>query len=140
MLFGASLIGFAFSRSLSVSLVLLICAGFGMMVQMAASNTFLQTIVEDDKRGRIMSLYTMAYVGVAPIGSLLAGAAAQRIGAPLTIACGGVVCVFGAGLFARRIPRFRQLVRPIYQQLGIIPEIASGIQAATQLATPPGEQ
>jgi MFS family permease len=140
ILFGASLAGFAFSRSVPVSLVLLACAGFGMMVQMAASNTFLQTIVDDDKRGRIMSLYTMAYVGVAPFGSLLAGAAAQRIGAPLTTACGGVVCMLGAALFARRIPRFRELVRPIYQQMGIIPEVASGIQAATQLATPPEEQ
>jgi MFS family permease len=132
--------GFAFSRSLPISMALLVCAGFGMMVQMAASNTFLQTVVDDDKRGRIMSLYTMAYIGVAPLGSLLAGAAAQRIGAPVTIACGGLVCMLGAGVFARQIPRFRELVRPIYQQLGIIPEVASGIQAATQLATPPEEQ
>lgn len=140
VLFGASVMGFAFSRSLPISMALLVCAGFGMMVQMAASNTFLQTVVDDDKRGRIMSLYTMAYIGVAPLGSLLAGAAAQRVGAPVTIACGGLVCMLGAGVFARQIPRFRELVRPIYQQLGIIPEVASGIQAATQLATPPEEQ
>ncbi|MGQ0562236.1 MAG: MFS transporter [Gemmatimonadota bacterium] len=139
-LLGLSLIGFAFSRSLPFSLVLLVFAGFGMMVQMAASNTFLQTVVEDDKRGRIMSLYTMAYIGMAPFGSLLAGAIAERIGAPVTIALGGAVCVAGALLFARRIPVFRELVRPIYRQLGIIPEVASGIQAATQLTNPPEEQ
>ena len=140
VLFGAALTGFAISRSLSVSLLLLVLAGFGMMVQMAASNTFLQTIVDDDKRGRIMSLYTMAFIGVAPFGSLFAGAAAQRVGAPLTIAVGGVVSVAGALVFARQIPRFREMVRPIYQQLGIIPEVAAGIQAATQLTTPPEEQ
>lgn len=139
-LFGGALIGFAFSRSVPLSMALLAVAGFGMMVQMAASNTFLQTIVEDDKRGRIMSIYTMAYIGVAPFGSLFAGAVAQRIGAPLTIACGGVICLLGAGLFARQRPRFRELVRPIYQQLGIIPEVAAGIQAATHLTTPPEEQ
>ncbi|HEX6558892.1 MAG TPA: MFS transporter [Longimicrobiales bacterium] len=140
IVFGASLAGFAISRSLGISLLLLVTAGFGMMVQMAASNTFLQTVVEDDKRGRIMSLYTMAYIGVAPIGSLLAGAAAERVGAPITIAVGGAVSILGAALFARQIPRFRELVRPIYRQLGIIPEVASGIQAATQLTTPPEEQ
>lgn len=138
-LFGASLIAFGLSRSVPLSIVLLVLAGFGMMVQMAASNTFLQTIVDDDKRGRIMSIYTMAYIGVAPFGSLLAGALADRAGAPLTMIIGGAVCMVGAALFARQIPRFRELVRPIYQQLGIIPEVASGIQAATQLTTPPEE-
>jgi MFS family permease len=139
-LFGTSLIGFAFSRSLILSCALLVFAGFGMMVQMAGSNTFLQTVVHDDKRGRIMSLYTMAFIGVAPFGSLLAGALADRIGAAITIASGGLVCLVGVLLFARRIPVFRELVRPIYQELGIIPEVASGIQAATQLTQPPEEQ
>lgn len=138
-LFGAALVAFAASHTLAISIVMLALAGFGMMIQMAASNTFLQTIVEEDKRGRIVSLYTMAYIGVAPIGSLLAGALADRIGTQVTIAVGGIVCMIGAGLFARRIPRFKQLVRPIYQQLGIIPEVATGIQAATQLTTPPEE-
>ena len=139
-LFGTSLIGFAFSRSLILSCALLVFAGFGMMVQMAASNTFLQTVVHDDKRGRIMSLYTMAFIGVAPFGSLLAGALADRIGAAITIAAGGLICLVGVLVFARRIPVFRELVRPIYQELGIIPEVASGIQAATQLTQPPEEQ
>jgi MFS family permease len=139
LLFGLALIGFAFSHSLPLSMALLALAGFGMMVQMAASNTFLQTVVDDDKRGRIMSLYTMAYIGVAPFGSLFAGAVAQRIGAPLTIALGGAVTMLAALLFARRIPVFRELVGPIYvklgimPELGIVPEVASGIQAATAL-------
>lgn len=139
-LFGLSLIGFGFSRSVVLSMVMLALAGFGMMVQMAGSNTFLQTVVEDDKRGRIMSLYTMAYIGLAPFGSLLAGALAERITAPLTIALGGGVCVISAGIFARQIPLFRELVRPIYMQLGIIPEVALGIQAATELTSSPEEQ
>lgn len=140
LLFGASLIGFAVSHSFVLSMVMLTLAGFGMMVQMAGSNTFLQTIVDDDKRGRIMSLYTMSYIGVAPVGSLLAGAMAERVSAELTLAIGGLVCVASAALFARQIPRFREMVRPIYRERGIIPEVASGIQAATQLTTPPEEQ
>ena len=139
-LFGCSLIGLAFSRWLPLSCVLLVLAGFGMMVQMAASNTFLQTIVHDDKRGRIMSLYTMAFIGMSPFGSLLAGALAERIGASVTIAAGGFICLVAVLLFARRIPVFRELVRPIYMQLGIIPEVASGIQAATRLTTETEEQ
>lgn len=138
-LFGAALVAFAFSRSLAISMVLLTLAGFGMMVQMAASNTFLQTVAPDDKRGRVISLYTVAYIGVAPLGSLLAGFLAQHLTAPLTIATGGGLCLVGAFVFARRIPQFRELVRPIYRELGIIPEVASGIQAATQLTTPPEE-
>lgn len=139
-LFGLALIGLAFSPWLPLSCALLVLAGFGMMVQMAASNTFIQTVVPDDKRGRIMSLYTVAYIGIAPFGSLFAGALAERFGAPLTIAAGGGISVAGALLFARRIPVFRELVRPIYRQLGIIPEVATGIQAATQMTTPPEKQ
>ena len=138
-LFGASLVAFGFSRTLWLALVTLVFGGFGMMVLMAASNTFLQTVADDDKRGRIVSMYTMAYIGTAPFGSLMAGAIAQRTGAPLAIILGGVTVMVAAGLFARMIPQFRELVRPIYQELGIIPEVASGIQAATQLTSSPEE-
>ena len=110
-----------------------------MMVMMAASNTFLQTIATERKRGRIVSMYTMAYIGLAPFGSLLAGALAQRISAAFTIAAGGITVVGSALLFARYIPEFRELVRPRYRALGIIPEVATGIQAATHLTTPPEE-
>ena len=139
LLFGASLVVFGLSRVLWLSLLTLVLAGFGMMVLMAASNTFLQTVADEDKRGRIVSMYTMAYIGMAPFGSLLAGGFAQRVTAPLTIALGGVSVMVAAGLFARDIPVFRELVRPIYRQLGIIPEVATGIQAATQLTSTPEE-
>jgi MFS family permease len=138
-MFGASLVAFGFSRVLWLALVSLAVAGFGMMVLMAASNTFLQTVADDDKRGRVVSMYTMAYIGLSPFGSLLAGALAQGVTAPVTIALGGVIVMISAGLFARHIPLFRELVRPIYRQLGIIPEVATGIQAATQLTSSPEE-
>lgn len=134
-LFGLALLAFSWSRNLWLSALTLVIAGFGMMLQMAASNTFLQTIVEDDKRGRILALYTMAYIGTAPLGSLLLGWSAQKIGAPLTLALGGVACVGGAAAFGSKLEDFRAQVRPVYRRLGIIPEVATGIQAATQTQT-----
>ena len=101
---------------------------------MASSNTFLQTVVDDDKRGRILSLYTMAYIGVAPIGSLLMGSIAEKLGAPITLAIGGASTLIGAAAFGRKLDDFRAQVRPIYERMGIIPEVATGIQAATQNA------
>jgi MFS family permease len=91
------------------------------MVQLAATNTILQTIVEDHLRGRVMAFYTMAFFGTAPIGSLLAGVAADRIGAQWTIAWCGVVCVLSGLWFARRLPSLRVLVHPIYVARGILP-------------------
>lgn len=134
-LFGGALIGLALSRTLALSVLVLVLAGFGMMLQMASSNTFLQTVVDDDKRGRVLSLYTMAYIGVSPIGSLLAGWTAQHIGVPWTLGIGGTACVLSASWFARMMPQFRAEVRPIYHRMGIIPEVATGIQAATQTTT-----
>lgn len=134
-LFGLALLAFSTSRNLWLSALTLVVAGFGMMLQMAASNTFLQTIVEDDKRGRILALYTMAYIGTAPLGSLLFGWAAQKIGAPLTLAIGGFMCLASAAAFGRKLEDFRAQVRPVYRRLGIIPEVATGIQAATQTRT-----
>lgn len=135
-LFGGALALFAISRSLTLSLLLLATAGFGMMALMAASNTVLQTIVDDDKRGRVMSFYTMAFTGTAPIGSLVLGAAAASIGAPAAIAAGGTACVIAALVFGRSLPVMRRLVRPIYARLGILPELARGVQAATHQTTP----
>jgi MFS family permease len=132
--FGLGLIGFSFSRVLVASLVLLVITGFGQMVQMAASNTLLQTIVEDDMRGRVMSFYTMAFMGMAPIGSFLAGVLATRIGAPCTVFIGGLGCMIGAAIFAQRLPRLREKIRPIYLRMGIIPAITSGIDMATELS------
>ena len=93
-------------------------AGFGMMVQMAASNTLIQTMVTDEKRGRVMSFYSMAFLGMAPFGGLLAGALAHRIGAPRTVAVSGVACVFAAAWFATRLPALRRVMRPVYRELG----------------------
>jgi len=133
--FGVGLIGFSFSRTMLFSVPLIAVAGFGMMVSMAASNTILQTIAEEDKRGRLMSLYAMAFAGVAPFGSLLAGTLSTRIGAPATLTLGGFVCLVGAGLFALQLPRLRALVRPIYSQKGILPVVASGLSAASEVAS-----
>ena len=136
-LFGAGLIAFSRSPFLWLSLTLLVVIGFSSMQQMAACNTILQTIVEDEKRGRVMSFYAMAFQGMAPIGSLLAGLAAARLGAPDTVAAGGVLCMVTSVWFARRLPGIRTMVRPIYQRLGILPELALGTQHASELQTPP---
>lgn len=136
LLFGVALVGVALSRTLWASLILLLLAGFGMMTQMASANTVLQTIVDDDKRGRVMSLYTMAFVGTAPIGSLLMGLLAARVGTTTTIALGGGAAIVAAGGFGRYLPVLRAQVRPIYERLGILPEVARGIQAATHQTTP----
>ena len=114
--FGAGLIAFASTRSELVALLVLPVVGAGLMVQMGSINTILQTIVEDHLRGRVMAFYTMAFFGSAPIGSLLAGVAADRIGAGWTIALCGVACVAGGLWFARRLPTLRALVRPMYQR------------------------
>ncbi|MDT8068258.1 MAG: MFS transporter [Terriglobia bacterium] len=137
--FGASLIAFSMSRQIWLSLLLLVITGFSVMQQMAASNTILQTISEDSKRGRVMSFYAMAFQGIAPFGSLAAGAIASRIGAPLTLTIGGAICVAGAALFATELPAIRQLIRPIYVEKGILPEMATGIHTASVLQEPPEE-
>jgi MFS family permease len=121
--FGAALIGFGLSRHMWVSMAMVAAAGFGMMRHMAASNTILQTIVAEDKRGRVMAYYSLAFQGIAPFGSLAAGAIAARVGAPWTVAGGGVLCVAGAAAFAASLPRVRRAVRPIYAELGILPPI-----------------
>jgi MFS family permease len=137
--FGLGLIGFSWSRHMLLSLPLIAVAGFGMMVNMASSNTILQTIAEEDKRGRLMSLYAMSFAGMAPLGSLLAGTLSTRIGAPATLTVGGVVCLVGAGLFALQLPQLRALIRPIYSQKGILPALASGLSAAGELSSPTRE-
>jgi len=135
--FGAGLIAFSFSRVIWLSLLLMIVTGLGFMIQMAASNTVLQTIVDEDKRGRVMSFYMMAFMGTAPFGSLLAGSVAERIGAPHTLLFGGIGCIIGALWFATSLPALRRDVRPIYVRIGIIPEMAAGIQNTSELSVPP---
>jgi MFS family permease len=136
-IFSVAMIVFSLSRNLWFSLVALAVAGFGLMSHMASSNIILQTIVDDDKRGRVMSLYAMAFIGMAPFGSLLAGALAARIGATNTLVFGGIVCIFSSFLYARKRPLLRKYMHPVYKKMGIIPEIATGIGAVTRLSTPP---
>jgi MFS family permease len=119
-LFGFGLIGFALSHNFWLSLGLLTLTGFGMLVQMASSNTLIQTIVEEDKRGRVMSIYTMAFMGLAPFGALIAGWIAGKIGIEWTILGGGIMCVLGCIAFAARIKSMRQDVVPIYIERGIL--------------------
>jgi MFS family permease len=119
---GAALIAFGLSHWLWLSVLILPFVGFGLMQQMAPSNTILQTIVHDEKRGRVMSFYSMAFLGMAPFGSLLAGNMAERIGAPATLMINGAICVMASFVFARKLPAIREVVRPIYVSMGIIPE------------------
>jgi predicted MFS family arabinose efflux permease len=132
-MFGAGLVLFSLSHWLALSLVVMLFTGFGMMQQMAASNTILQTIVNEDMRGRVMSYYSMAFAGTAPFGSLAAGYIADRIGAPATLMFGGIACIAGGVWFLTQLGRIRQFVRPIYVRLGILPELAVGIQTAAVL-------
>lgn len=138
-IFSIGLILFSFSTSLIFSLPLMIFAGFGMMMTMASSNTLIHTLVDDDKRGRIMSLYVMAFMGTAPFGSLIAGALSNEIGAPNTILLSGITCLFSAIWFAKQLPALRKHVKPIYIKLGIIPEVSKGLQSTTNLNMPPNK-
>jgi MFS family permease len=120
--FGLSVIGFALVRNLAGALGLAFVAGGAMMVHLAGSNTLLQTIVDDDKRGRIMSMFAMAHMGMVPLGALVAGAAAHRFGAPKTVLVGGCLCLVLAALFVRGLPALRAHIRPVYVRLGILTE------------------
>jgi len=122
-LLGAGLIAFSLSRNLWLSLALMAVTGFGMMQCAAASNTVIQTIVDDDKRGRVMSYYMMAFMGAGPLGSLLAGSLAPVIGAPGTVLLCGIGCIAGAAWFWAQLPKLRPVIRPIYERLGIVPVI-----------------
>ena len=111
--------------------MLLTAVGFFMLIEVAATNTVLQTIVDEDKRGRVMSFYATAFVGMAPVGSLLGGGLASRIGAVHTVQIAGSLCVVGGLLFARQLPALRKLIRPIYQRVGILPgDVVESSQAA----------
>ena len=121
-LFGIGIICFSRTSMLLVGMPILLFTGFGMMVQMASSNIILQTIVDEDKRGRVMSFYTMAFMGLSPFGSLFSGMLAAKIGADNTLLGGGIVCIIAATIYALQLPKFRSIVRPLYVQKGIIVE------------------
>lgn len=132
VLLATGIASFAVSNNLPLSMAALVCAGFGSMMLLASCNTILQTVLEEDKRGRVMSLYTMAFMGMVPFGSLGAGTMAGIIGPQKTLLLGAACCLAGAALFARQLPRIREKVRPIYVRMGIITEVAQGMQSAAE--------
>jgi len=129
--FGATLILFSFSRWYPLSVALLLPVGFCMMVQMASSNTLVQAMVPDALRGRTLAVYSMMFMGMAPMGALLAGAAADRITAPGTVAVGGAIAIVGAIVFARHLPK----IRVEAQQLIVAQGMAAG-EPAQEINTP----
>jgi MFS family permease len=118
---GGALIFFGLSHTLWLSLVLMTFVGFGLMQCSAASNTIIQALVPEDKRARVMSYYTTAFFGAAPFGSLMAGALAHRIGAPHTVIVTGAFCLAGSLWFVRERPKIAKIMRPIYQEMGLLP-------------------
>jgi MFS family permease len=120
MTFGAALVVFGLVRVFWAALLVLPFVGGGMMVEMASTNTILQTVTEEHLRGRVMAFYTMAFLGTAPIGSLIAGVAASRIGASNTIVLGGVACILGGIWLGFMLPSLREQIRPIYVERGIL--------------------
>jgi len=120
LVFGFGLIGFGLSRSFWLSMLMVMAAGAGLMQVMAASNTIIQTLTSEDMRGRVMSYYTMAFMGMAPFGSLLAGTMAHNLGVSWTMIINGALILLGAAWFITRLPALRRTVKPIYQQMGII--------------------
>src|SRR6478735_7459581 len=120
--FGVALLLFSFSRSLWLSALLLLPAGFCMMIQMASSNTLIQSMVPDRLRGRVMSVYAMTFMGMAPLGSLLAGSLAHTLGAPMTVGLGGAVAIVGAAVFGSKLPA----IRPAAREMIVAQQIAGG--------------
>lgn len=136
---GLGFMGFAMANSLWAALPLLMISGGAMVVQMAACNTVLQTIVDEDKRGRVMSLFTMSFMGMAPFGSLAAGSLAGVWGRSTTLVLAGCVCLIASAAFCWYLPKVRALVRPIYIQKGILPEVAAGLQSTATQAGASGD-
>jgi MFS family permease len=152
--FGASLVAFSFSHVLWLSLLLVPISGFSMLITFASSNTLLQTLTEDEKRGRVMSFFTMSFVGMTPWGNLLAGTSADLLvstnptplwarfdGAARTLQLAGAICVIAAVSFALKLPAIRRIIRPIYEQKGIVPpQVAAGLRDATEVVSASEQQ
>jgi MFS family permease len=118
---GAALIAFSYATTLWLALPMLFLVGMGAMLGAASTNTVLQTIVEDQMRARVVSIYMMSFLGVAPVGALFAGMLAERIGPPHTLALGGAIALAAAAAYWAVLARIRQAIRPIYRKLGIVP-------------------
>lgn len=134
--FGIALIVFGLSRTLWISIPALVLVGMATMTQTAASNTVVQTIVDDHKRGRVMGFFAMAFLGTMSVGGFCAGAIARHIGAPATVILGGSLCIVGAIVFGRMLPRLREIVRPIYRERGLLPPLPEGVGSAAGLVSP----
>lgn len=132
VIFGTGLIAFALSRNLWISLFLLLIAGWGMMVQMASSNTLLQVLVDEDKRGRVMSFYAMAFMGMTPFGSLLAGSLGKMIGVRYTVMTGGILCILGAFYFYKDIHSAKNVMHKAGK--GMTPEMETGIESSKEIS------
>ncbi|MBU5637790.1 MFS transporter [Geomonas sp. Red69] len=139
-LFSIGVAVFAVSSSMALSLSALVVAGFGAMTLVASCNTILQTILEEDKRGRVMSFFTVAFMGMAPFGSLGAGAMTKVVGPRVTLVIGAACCLAGALVFAKNLPRIRQMIRPIYARMGIVKEVAQGMETAAEQPQLPKEK
>ena len=131
--FGVGLVGFGLSHVQWLSMLLMLVTGFGMMQGLTVSNTIIQTLVPEDKRGRVMSYYTVAFVGMAPFGSLMAGALGHSIGSPRTVMISGMACVVGAVWFWSRMKPIRKEMRPVYEQLGILqPKVPAVVEEVSR--------
>lgn len=119
-LFGVALVGFSFAHTLALSMLWLLLAGFGMMQGLAGSNTIIQTVVPEERRGRVMGWYTLAFAGMMPFGSLLAGTLAQHLGAAHAVLVTGLCVLLGAAWYASELPRLRRELLPVYNTLGIV--------------------
>jgi MFS family permease len=144
LMFGAAIIAFSLSRNLWLSAVIAPIAGFGMLANFASANTLLQTLADDDKRGRVMSLFTVAFLGMAPFGNLLAGVMAEHLGTGLegaarTVGLCGVIVLVSGGCFAGLLPYLKKIVRPIYVKKGIITEVADGLRNADAVTNSQGD-
>ena len=140
--FGASLICFAWCSHLWMAMIVVMFTGWGMVTTFAGGNTVLQTLAEEDKRGRVMSFFTMAFIGMTPFGNLIAGVLASKFahgaadpvrGATHAFVINGLVCLIGAAVFGYMLPQLRKLVWPVYLKKGILPEVAEGLNAGMQV-------
>jgi MFS family permease len=135
-LLGVGMLVFSTSRLFWLSWLAMLATGFGMMSTTASINTVLQTIVDDDKRGRVMSFFTAAFIGMAPLGNLAGGSMATHLTAPWTVRLAGLSILVAALILGLRLPALRREIRPIYARLGIIPEVATGLQASSRPISP----
>jgi len=140
VMFAVGIAAFAVSSNIPFSLAALVVAGFGAMTLVASCNTILQTILEEDKRGRVMSFFTVAFMGMAPFGSFGAGAMSGIIGPSETLLIGAACCLVGVFIFARHLPQIREKIRPIYVKMGIIKEVAEGMETAAEQPSLPNAQ